>query len=153
MSEYDIDILRWSEHQAALLRRLAGGERVNDQAAFAALLQEVDWTNVIDEVETVGRNELRATESHLVQALLHDLKAEGWPLSRDVPHWRAEARGHRDEARRAFAPSMRQRINLAALYREALRRMPETIDGVAPLPVPQACPVTLDKMLTTEDDG
>ena len=37
--------------------------------------------------------------SHIVQALLHDLKAEAWPLSRDVDHWRAEARG-------CFAPSM-----------------------------------------------
>jgi len=29
---------------------------------------------------------LRAVESHLVQALLHDLKAEAWPQSRDVPY-------------------------------------------------------------------
>jgi len=40
----------------------------------------------------VGRSQLRAVESHLVQALLHDLKAEAMPQSRDVPYWRAEAR-------------------------------------------------------------
>ena len=28
---YDNDILLWSEREAALLRRLAAGERVNDQ--------------------------------------------------------------------------------------------------------------------------
>jgi len=36
MSRYDTDIFVWSERQAALLRRLANGERVNDA---------VDWPN------------------------------------------------------------------------------------------------------------
>ena len=80
---YESDILEWSDQQASLLRRLAAGERVNDQ---------VDWDNVAEEIESVGRSERNAVESHLVMALLHDLKAEAWPLSRDVEHWRAEAR-------------------------------------------------------------
>jgi hypothetical protein len=143
MSDYDADILLWSEHQADLLRRMAAGERVNDQ---------VDWANVAEEIEAVGRTERRACESHLVQALLHDLKAEAWPLSREVPHWRAEARAHRGEARAAFSPGMRQRLDVATLYREARRRMPETIDGDPPLPVPEVCPVTLDELLGGEAD-
>jgi hypothetical protein len=139
MSDYDTDILLWSERQAELLRRMAAGEPVNEAP---------DWPNIAEEIEDVGRSERNAVVSHLVLALLHDLKAEAWPLARDVPHWRAEAVGHRDEARRRFAPSMAQRIDVAALYREALRRMPETIDGTAPLPVPQVCPVTLDELLS-----
>jgi hypothetical protein len=31
MSDYDTDTVTWSEHQADVLRRLAAGERVNDQ--------------------------------------------------------------------------------------------------------------------------
>ena len=138
MSDYDTDVLVWSEHQANLLRRMGAGERVNDQ---------VDWENVAEEIESLGRSERRACELHLVLALLHDLKAEAWPLSREVPHWRAEARGHRADARRAYTPGMRQRIDLAGLYREAIDRLPETIDGQPPLPVPEACPVTLDELL------
>ena len=138
MSDYEGDILIWSEHQADLLRRMARGERVNDQ---------VDWENVAEEIEAAGRNERNAVESHLVQALLHDLIAEAWPLSRDAPHWRAEAIGHRIEARRAFSPSMAQRISVAKLYRQSLRRMPETIDGNTPLPVPAECSVTLSEPL------
>ncbi len=95
----------------------------------------------------MGRSELHAVESHLILALLHDLKAEAWPGSRDVPDWRAQARGHRADARRAFVSSMRQKIDLADLYRDALRRMPDTVDGQAPLPVPQTCPVALDELL------
>jgi hypothetical protein len=74
---YDDDILLWSERQAKLLRRRSAGELVNDA--------EIDWPNVAEEIEDVGRSQLHTVESFLVQALLHDLKAEAWPLSRDVP--------------------------------------------------------------------
>jgi len=141
---YEADILLWSERQAELLRRHAAGERVNDAA--------IDWPNIAEEIEDVGRSERNAVVSHLVLALLHDLKAEAWPLARDAPHWRAEAVGHRDEARRSFSPSMAQRIDVAKLYREALRRMPETNDGQAPLPVPAVCPITLAELLA-EPEG
>ena len=40
---------------------------------------------------------------------------------------------------------MAQRIDVAKLYREALRRLPETIDGAAPLP--DVCPMTLAELL------
>jgi len=99
---YDEDVLLWSEQQAALLRRLAAGERVNEQ---------IDWENVIDEVESAGSEQLHAVESLLVQALTHMLKAEAWPLARaDVGHWHAEARRFRGDAAARFVPSMRQRI-------------------------------------------
>ena len=65
----------------------------------------------------------------------------------DVPHLRAEARGHRDDARRRFSPSVAQRIDVAKLYREALRRLPDTMDGTQPLPVSRVCPVTLAELL------
>jgi hypothetical protein len=138
---YDDDILWWSEQQANALRRRAA--------------DEIDWENVAKEIEDVGRSQLRAVASHIVQALLHDLKAEAWPLSPEVPHWRAEARGQRDDARAAYTRSMKDRpeLELATLYRRALRRMPETIEippdagQVVPLPVPQVCPVTLEELL------
>jgi Domain of unknown function DUF29 len=139
MSEnsYDADILLWSERQADLLRRRS--------------INELDWDNIAEEIADVGLSQLRAVQSHLVQALLHDLKAEAWPLSRDVEHWRAEARGHRDEARQHYAPSMAQRIDMAKLYHRARRRMPATLDGTQPLPVPEICPVTLDEMLSEDE--
>jgi hypothetical protein len=138
MSDYDADILTWAERQAALLRRVGAGEKVNDQ---------VDWENVAEEVESVGRSQLAQVKSLLVQALAHMLKAEAWPLSREVPHWRAEALGFRGDAADIYTPSMRQRIDINELYARAVRRVPETIDGQAPLPSPDVCPVTLDEML------
>ena len=136
---YQSDIVLWSERQAELLQRIARGERVNDA--------DLDWPNIVEEIESVGREQLHAVESLLVQALVHDLKAEAWPVARDVPNWRADARRFRGDAAARFAPSMRQQIDLARLYQRALRAMPETIDGQAPLPVPAECPVTLDELL------
>jgi hypothetical protein len=135
---YDEDVLDWSEHQARLLRRLASGDNANETP---------DWENIIEEVESVGRSQLSAVRSLLVQALLLDLKCQAWPSSREVPHWRAEARGFRDDAAEVFTPAMRQRVDTADLYRRALSRLPESLDDQAPLPVPETCPVTLDEML------
>lgn len=136
---YDDDILEWSGQQAALLRRVGAGEQVNDL---------VDWENVAEEVESVGRSQLAQVKSLLVQAILHMLKAEAWPRSPEVPHWQAETRGFRGDAADIFTTSMRQKIDIADLYRRALRRMPDTIDGQAPLPLPDSCPVTLDELLS-----
>lgn len=136
---YEEDILAWSEQQARLLQRLSDGEPVS---------AAVDWPNLIGEVSDVGNSALRACRSLLIQALLHDLKSEAWPLSIHVPHWRSEARVARINAADAYAPSMRQKIDIADLYAKALRALPDTVDGLAPLPAPADCPVTLDEMLS-----
>jgi hypothetical protein len=139
---YDTDILTWSEHQAALLRRMAAGERVNDQ---------VDWQNVIEEIESVGCEQWHAVEGLLAQALRHMLKAEAWPLSHDAPSWRADAIDFRQQAANRFAPSMAQRIDVAKLYRQARRALPEAIGSVPPLPVREICPVTLEALLGEDE--
>jgi hypothetical protein len=131
---YERDILIWSEEQAALLQRVSVGEfRGSDQ---------VDWPKIIEEIRNVGRRELLIVESYLILALVHHLMVAAWPLSPHAQHWRDEARSHRMDARRAFVPSMRPRINLASLYSEALGRMPPP-----PSPLPSSCPITLDELL------
>ena len=135
---YTHDILAWSEHQAALLRRVAGGERVN----------EVDWAHVVEEVEDVGLSELRAVESCVDRVLVHLLKVQGWPNSPSVRHWRVEIASFQKNAARRFAPSMRQRIDLARLYADALEQLDDVnYDDVAPLPWPDLCPFTLEQLL------
>ncbi len=57
MSDYDTDILTWSERQADLLRRVGAGEKINDQ---------VDWKNIAEEVETMGRSQPAQVKSLLI---------------------------------------------------------------------------------------
>ena len=141
---YEDDVVLWSERQAELLRRRAAGELINDA--------ELDWPNIAEEIEDVGKSAVRGVRSHILMALLHDLKAEAWPRSRDVPHWRAEARLHRDEARNDYAPSMAEKIDMAKLYRQALRAMPDMIDDQVPAPVLPVCPLTLGEILAPPPD-
>ncbi len=142
-SLYETDVLAWSEHQADLLRRLAHGERLNDT---------IDWENVIDEVESVGRSELHGCESLLRQALIHLLKLHLTPKSRSASHWRGEVVTFLADARRYFSPSMRQRIDLAALYAEALSRFRAETRGKRDHRLPAACPFVLDDLLVAEPD-
>ena len=111
---YEADIVVWSGEQAALLRRLAGGERVNDQ---------VDWANVIEEIESVGNEQVHAVSSLLTQALIHRLKIIAWPEARDADNLRAEAERFSGDAADRFVPSMRQRLDLARIRVPRLRRL------------------------------
>jgi Domain of unknown function DUF29 len=140
IAEYDPDILSWSKHQAALLQRVANGEVVNEPP---------DWTNLIEEILFVEQSQADTVESWLFHALVHLLKAEAWPLADAVLQWQAEARGFRAQARRRYRASMAQRIDLPGLYADALIALPDTMDGVPPLPVPTECPVTLDEVLAS----
>jgi hypothetical protein len=135
---YETDIVVWSEAQAALLRRLAAGERVNDQ---------IDWPNVIEEIESVGNEQLHAVSSLLAQAMIHRLKAMAWPEARDADNWRAEAMRFAGDAADRFVPSMRQRLDVARIYRRALRAVPATMYGEKRPALPPECPWSLDELL------
>lgn len=134
---YDRDALIWSEQQAALLRRLAHGERVN---------AAIDWPNVIEEIEDVGRAQLSGVESLLRQALVHLLKLR---LGEDQPaaHWRGEVAGFLADAQNRFSPSIRQRIDLGGLYGKALRQVRPICSDAVFAGLPRTCPVTLDELL------
>jgi len=136
---YDTDIVLWSERQAELLRRLARGEQPND----------LDWENVIAEVESVGRSETSAVRSLLQRAQEHLLKAAAWPDAVPARRWIHDSGVFIRDARRGWAPSMAQRIDLAELYRDAR----ETVEDLAfeegpPGPLPAECPVTLHELMT-----
>jgi Domain of unknown function DUF29 len=131
------DTLLWSERQSALLRRLAAGERVND----------VDWEHVIEEIEDVGKTELRACTSLLRQAIRHLLKLHLWPDSDAAAHWRGEAAVFRADARHAFSPSMRQLIDLPEIYAESIETIGEADTPDLLARVPRECPFALDELL------
>jgi hypothetical protein len=91
---YERDVLAWSQHQADLLRRLGRGERVND----------IDWANVVEEIEDLGLSELHSVESVLDLFLVHLLKVRISPDSLATGHWRREVLAFQKNARRRFTP-------------------------------------------------
>ncbi len=132
---YEHDVLVWSEKQAALLRQLSRGERVNEA---------VDWEHVIEEVGDVGLSQLSACQSYLRQAIVHLLKLHRQPEGQATGHWHSEIANFLADAQQRFSASMRQRIDLDVLYRRALRQL--RVDGQA-LVAPDACPFTIDDLL------
>jgi hypothetical protein len=139
---YDSDILAWSEQQAAALRRLASRRD---------LPNDLDLDNVVEEIESVGRTELRATESLIELILAHVAKAVSDPQADAILHWRTECIGWRAQLLRAFSPSMRQRINMDALWRSALQVAEAALaehDQRLAAQLAGPCPITLDDLLS-----
>ena len=134
---YETDFLAWSERQAELLRQLAEGQRVNEL---------IDWPNVIEEVADLGLSELHSCQSLLRQALVHLLKLQVWHDSQAVPHWRGEVAGFLADARKRFAPSMRQRLGLDDVYATALDQVRNQAgsDGDR---LPETCPFSAEDLL------
>ena len=78
MSDYDTDLMLWSERQAALLRRAAAGERVNDQ---------VDWENVAEEIESLGKSDRRELHNRSATILVHLIKLTTSPADGPRTGW------------------------------------------------------------------
>ena len=76
---YDTDLLRWSEHQSALLRRRAAGQLINDA--------ELDWPNVAEEIEALGKSERSALASHIATIVEHLAKLETSPATEPRIGW------------------------------------------------------------------
>lgn len=110
---YDCDFVGWTEAQAERLRRLARGERVND----------VDWDNLIEEVEGLGRSELKAVVSLMQRALEQGMKIVGYPDDAAQQLWRHEFHLFLAQARRHCEPSIARRIDLTEVWADVLGPM------------------------------
>lgn len=101
MSHYDTDVYAWSERQGALLRRLAAGERVNDA--------DLDWPNIAEEIESVGRSERAALSSHIGNVLEHLITLQISLAREPRPGWKETILRGRSEAEELLRdnPSLR----------------------------------------------
>lgn len=138
---YDADFLAWTEEQARLLRE-ASRERIN---------APIDWENVAEEIESMGRSEVRAVESALVRVIEHLLKLELSPVAEPCGGWRRTVREQRDQANDALdaSPSLLGRLDLSKAYR---RGRSYAVDGLEQdrIPadqLPADCPYALDTLL------
>lgn len=114
MSAYATDVVAWSERQAALLRRLAAGERVNDA--------DLDWPNIAEEIETVGRSERSALASHIAVVLEHLIKLQTSPATEPRAGWQETILRARGEIERLLEDSPSLRPSLDAILARELPR-------------------------------
>lgn len=144
-ADYESDILEWSEQQASALRDLARNR--------SDLSNVIDWENIAEEIEDVGRSELISVRSFVRLILIHVLKAVSLPDAALLLHWRKEVVSfHRDMLDR-LTPSMLPRIDINKLWREALRQAEAdlAVHGQSlAAAIPAQCPLELAELVAPE---
>ncbi len=135
--KYDEDLYQWTIEQGRALR---------DRATNA-----LDYDNLAEEIESLGRSDKREIKSRLENLLLHLLKWRYQPDQRS-PLWEASI----DEARRRIervlkdSPSLRSHPGevLSEAYRYAIRN--KAIRALELRQLPEACPWAIDDVLSEE---
>lgn len=141
-TQHDTDFYRWTEEQAALLRSMPGERCPFDRDAVA------------EELEDMGRDEIREVSSLLRQTIVHLLKIVLDPGAPAVDHWFDEVLTFQGDAVLAFSPGLRQRLDLEKIWRVACNGAVRSLakHGVTVPPLPKVCPLDLDGLLSPEFD-
>jgi DNA polymerase elongation subunit (family B) len=132
---YDGDFHQWAVEQGRALR--------------SKNPDSIDWDNVAEEIETLGRSEKREIESRLTVALLHLLKWQFQPEKRKGG-WEASIKIQRRRLRKTLAenPSLQHHPEqeLDDTYLEArLKTSLET--GLEFEAFPEICPYSVEQVL------
>ena len=100
---YDQDLVLWSEEQGRALRAAAG----------AGWNAPIDWENVAEEIESLGRSERHALASHIAIVIEHLLKLQASPATEPARGWRDTIRRARREIDRRLkdSPSLRREVS------------------------------------------
>jgi len=143
---YDLDFYEWTQEQARVLRE-AGSARLN---------VPVDWENVAEEIESMGRSDLTALRSHIARIIEHLLKLEYSPARDPRSDWQVSAANHRLEAIGILemSPSLRGKVELHfdRCWRDGRRLAALGLkkDGVAETSLPADCPYAMPQIM--DDD-
>jgi hypothetical protein len=99
---YDRDFVEWTADQAAALRR----------ASTAGANLPLDWENLAEEIESLGKSQRRELGSQIRRVLRHLLKLEASPAADPRAGWRATIRAARADIEDVLAdsPSLRRGV-------------------------------------------
>lgn len=135
---YDSDYFQWIEATITKLK--------------AAKFSEVDWENLIEELEGMSRSEKRAVYSNLKILLLHLLKYRYQPDKRSKS-WTSSICEHQQRIFRSFreSPSLKRYFEtvIPESYNDA-RKLASKETGLIMDVFPEECPFTLEEILDQE---
>lgn len=150
MKEYDRDILGWTHRQAELLAALA--ERPDE------ISRQVDWENVIEEILSVGRSQVKGVVRKMELLLAHLMKTASSPDAPSMRGWRSEIALWRSTIKADFTPAMKRVIDIEKVWRTAREEAAVALDDYGERlarSIPATCPFALDDLLDedrTADD-
>ena len=143
---YEDDFYAWTQVQAAKLRH----------AADARVNLDLDFTNLAEEVEDLGRNQWDAVESALMRVIEHLLKLEHSPVADPRRGWRLSVLEHRRRAAKklkqnpSLKPGLEEMLTSAWEDARALASLSLREDDVADGALPVDCPYTVREIFDTE---
>lgn len=131
---YEADFFAWTQDQAAKLR--------------ARTHNDVDWDNLAEEIDSVGRSQKREIR-HRMGVLLHHLLKWEFQVDRRKKSWRATIREQRRGIREVLADSPSLAKFPAQILDEAfLDGLSEAIEetGLPSSAFPTSCPWSIDQI-------
>ena len=117
---------------------------------------EIDWDNVAEEIEGVGRSEFAAVRSFIRLILVHVIKAVSLPAeSSSILHWQREVVSVHRELLDHATPSMLVRLDIDALWQQARKQAAADLavhDQRVEGSLPQRCPFGIELIIDPDFD-
>jgi hypothetical protein len=133
---YDDDFYAWTQQQAAVLRGLP------------ATSNQLDAALVAEEIEDLGRSEVRTAQSLCEHIIEHLLKLEYSGLKDPIRHWRTKIVEWRLQLEKTLTRSIIAKLDLPDRYRTALRLLRGQDELSALMDrIPGECPYSLDQII------
>jgi len=142
ISLYDDDFYAWTQQQAAVLRGLP------------ATSNQLDAELVAEEIEDLGRSEVRSAQSLCENIIEHLLKLEFSGLSEPAGHWRREIIEWRLQLEKTLTRSIIAKLDLPKRYGSVLRLLRHEAPPLTQLlkSAPSECPYSLDQIVGSGDE-
>ena len=132
---YDTDFAAWADEQAELLRRRASNE--------------LDWENLVEEIESLGRSQRHEVYSRLMRICEHLLKLAYQQRIDPPKSWMATITEQRAELERLFEDSPSLRPYAAAQLAKAYTNGRKFAAHYT-TELPAECPWTIEQVLDPE---
>lgn len=139
---FDTDYYAWTQAQVAALRRMDEA-RVNT---------ELDLAHLLEEVESLGKSELRAVRSQIRRILEHLLKLEYSRAPEPRGLWRQSVIDGRHQLAERLTASLRDTIqaDLEGLYTQAREKTADSLsfhrEGDQAARLPATCPYSITEI-------
>ncbi len=135
---YEKDYLQWIQ---TTLEKIRSGDYVN-----------VDWENLIEEIEDMGRSERKSLKSNLIVVFLHLLKWQFQPEMRSGS-WEGSIIEHRRRIRESIDDSPSLQNYLESIFFDCYLQAVKQAKAETRLPLetfPQQCPYDLEQVVSDE---
>ena len=127
---YETDFVEWTIKQAQAL---------NDHN-----IKALDWDNLKEEIEDLGKEQINAVHSFIKQIIIHKLKLDYTNEILSRGHWIDEIDDFQDEIERRLTKTLLNKINIQPEYERAKRKVLKLYN----INLPDQCPYTFEDLMT-----